>query len=59
MNDSEVLEKYSNAKFIGYIKVGNKGINEYYTDKATYERRRDRVWDSGHDFESRIIKDEI
>lgn len=45
------------ADFIGYIKVGNRGVPEYYTDKSKYEARLDKVWDSGFDFTTEVIKD--
>lgn len=46
-----------NADFIGYIKVGNRGVPEFYTDKSKYEARHSKVWDSGHDFTALIVKD--
>lgn len=51
------VKNNSNADFIGYIKVGNRGVPEYYTDKSKYEARLDKVWDSGFDFTAEVIKD--
>jgi hypothetical protein len=57
MTDKEFIQQNPDAKFIGFIKVGNCGCGMYFTDRAQYEAKLDRVWDSGHDFESRIIKE--
>ena len=46
----------TNAAFIGYIKVGNRGTPEFYTDKSKYEARYSKVWDSGFDFTAEVIK---
>ena len=56
MTDKEFIEQHPDAEFIGMIKVGNCGVPMYFTDHAQYEAKLDRVWDSGHDFECRIIK---
>lgn len=58
MTKEEFIKANPDAKFIGFIKVGSRGINEFYTDREAYKRRRDKVWDSGHDFQCSIIKDE-
>ena len=47
---------HPDADFIGYIKVGNRGVPEFYTDKSKYEARLDKVWDSGFDFTAEVIK---
>ena len=51
------MEANPDAEFIGFIKVGSRGVPEFYTDREKYNARRDRVWDSGLDFECRIIKE--
>ena len=56
MTKQEFIEQHPEAEFIGYIKVGQRGIDEFYTDREAYNRRRDKVWDSGHDFQCSIIK---
>lgn len=48
---------HPDADFIGYIKVGNRGVPEFYTDKLKYEARYSKVWDSGHDFTAQVVKD--
>ena len=47
------------AAFIGYIKVGNRGVSEFYTDKSKYEARLDKVWDSGFDFTAEVISNNL
>ena len=59
MSKSEFIALHPEAEFIGYIKVGNRGCDEFYTDKEAFNRRRDKVWDSGHDFESSVIKGKL
>ena len=56
MTKKEFLEAHPDADFIGYIKVGNKGVDEFYTNRKNYKDRRDMVWESGHDFECSILK---
>lgn len=56
MTGKEFIEAHPEAEFVGHIKVGNKGCDEFYTDKASYRARRDKVWDSGHDFQCSILK---
>ena len=56
MTKEEFIQKNPDAEFIGYIKVGNRGCDEFYTDREAYNRRRDKVWDSGHDFQCSILK---
>lgn len=51
------VKTHPDANFIGYIKVGNRGVPEFYVNKSEYDARRDKVWDSGHDFTSHIVKD--
>ena len=57
MTDQEILENYPNDKFIGIIKVGQHGIREIFHDKQTYNKRYDKVWDSGFDLEARVLRD--
>ena len=56
MTKEEFLKANPDAEFIGFIKVGNRGCNEFYTDREAYVRRRDKVWGTGHDFEASILK---
>lgn len=56
MTEQEFLQQNPDAEFIGMIKVGNCGLPMYFTDHQKYEAKLDRIWDSGHDFECRIIK---
>lgn len=58
MSDKEIIEQNKDAKFIGFIKVGNRGVPMVFTDKSKYQEKLDRVWDSGHDFECRVLRDE-
>ena len=57
MTNQEILENYPNDKFIGIIKVGLRGIKEIFHDKQTYNKRYDKVWDSGFDLEARVLRD--
>lgn len=57
MTDQEFINNNPDAEFIGMIKVGNCGCPMYFTDRQKYEEKLDRVWDSGHDFECRILKE--
>ena len=56
MTEQEFMQQNPDAEFIGMIKVGNRGVPMYFTDREKYNAKRDRVWDSGLDFECRIIK---
>lgn len=59
--EEEIIKSFvmthPDVNFIGYIKVGNRGIPEFYTDKPKYEARYSKVWDSGFDFTAEVIKD--
>lgn len=57
MSEKEFMAANPDAEFIGFIKVGSRGVPEFYTDREKYNARLDRIWDSGHDFECRIIKE--
>lgn len=56
MTKEEFLQMNPDAEFIGFIKVGDRGCNEFYTDREAYKKRRDKVWGSGLDFEISILK---
>ena len=56
MTKKEFLDAHPNADFIAYIKVGNKGVDEFYTNRKNYKDRRNDVLESGHDFECSILK---
>ena len=56
--DKKFLQENPDAKFVGFIKVGQRGVRQYYTNKEAYEKYRDKAWDSGHDLECRVLKDE-
>lgn len=56
MTKEEIIAQHPDAEFIGFIKVGQRGVPEFFTDREKFNARRDKVWDSGHDFECRILK---
>jgi len=56
MTEQEFIQQNPDAEFIAMIKVGNSGVPMYFTDREKYIAKYDRVWDSGHDFECKIIK---
>lgn len=54
--DIKFLQEHPDAEFVAFIKVGGHGVKMYYTDREKYERKLDRVWDSGLDLEKGVLK---